>query len=175
MIVCTGHKWDHLHKNLPTRSARPNKAVFDITNRKERETAWECSAIRNCWCAINVINTERVTMSQRWQWSACVPPPRPSGWPSAQHTLSDRRRRSPRYSLKVHKYLDSWLFYAHWTHFRRCTLWVVHLFSCFYHLYLCSFFLSSWTTLYFCFEKCCLYKVCLNYQKVTRILIIASE
>lgn len=56
----------------------------------------------NCGC--NMLWSLLITRSQRWQWSAGVPLPPPSGWPSAQHTLSGRRRRSQHYNLAKQTY-----------------------------------------------------------------------
>lgn len=116
-----------------------------------------------------------LTMSQRWQWTVCDLPPRPSGWPSVQHTLSDRRRRSPHYSLKTHKCSDSGLF--HRDNKKKCLdfLWLFLKYIAYIYSFmswtlnsLCFYILYPLFLLYplynFCLEKCYMKNVCLKYQ-----------
>lgn len=92
----------HLHENLATCPTRPNKTVFDVTT-DAKDNQWMTIAlfIRIQMCHQFIAS---LTMSQRLPWTVCVLGPQPSGWPSAQRTLSDRRRRSPHYSLKAHNF-----------------------------------------------------------------------
>lgn len=98
------HFWSistHLHEDLSTGTARPHKTVFDVTvwdggheGLKQQRQGCECNILL-------LLLLSWITMWLRWQWSAGVPLPLPSGWLSAQHTLSGHRRRSPRCSLEA--------------------------------------------------------------------------
>lgn len=76
----------------------PTKRSLMSLHRREEERMSMCVI----WSVSRAAIAPSLTMSQRWPWTGGGLPPRLSGWPSAQHTPSDRRRRSPRYSLSRH-------------------------------------------------------------------------